>query len=93
MFFFQMDSQLHRLGNTVTTSSILSVSFFLIFQEIIKDAPLYQEKVTHLNEFSSNLMADPCLGEEERKLVRGETEMCNEKWNELVNLANAKQTR
>ncbi|XP_015765376.1 PREDICTED: dystrophin-like [Acropora digitifera] len=63
------------------------------FQEIIKDAPLYQEKVTHLNEFSSNLMADPCLGEEERKLVRGETEMCNEKWNELVNLANAKQTR
>lgn len=86
-------SQLHRLGNTVVTSSILSVFFFLIFQEIIKDAPLYQEKVTHLNEFSSNLMADPCLGEEERKLVRGETEMCNEKWNELVNLANAKQTR
>lgn len=89
--FFQMDlvSQLHRLRK----KSILRVFFFLIFQEIIKDAPLYQEKVTHLNEFSSNLMADPCLGEEERKLVRGETEMCNEKWNELVNLANAKQTR
>ncbi|XP_068690393.1 utrophin-like [Montipora foliosa] len=63
------------------------------FQDIIKDAPVYQEKVTHLNEFGSNLMTDPCLGEEERKLVRSDTDVCNEKWNKLVNLANAKQTR
>ena len=54
---------------------------------------MYQEKVTHLNEFSGNLVSDPCLGEEERKVVRKETAVCNEKWNELVNIANAKQAR
>lgn len=60
---------------------------------MIKDAPVYQEKVTHLNEFSDNLVTDPCLGEEERKVVRHETVDCNKKWNELVNIANAKQAR
>ena len=67
--------------------------FSFLIQEIIKDAPVYQEKVTYLNEFSSNLVSDPCLGEEERRAVREETVICNEKWNDLVNLANAKQAR
>ena len=64
-----------------------------VLQDVIKDAPLYQEKVTYLNEFNSNLVSDPCLGEEERKTVREETAICNENWNDLVNLANAKQAR
>lgn len=62
-------------------------------QDVIKDAPVYQEKVTHLNEFSSNLVSDSCLGEEERRVVREETAICNENWNDLVNLANARQAR
>ncbi|KAJ7339576.1 hypothetical protein OS493_005979 [Desmophyllum pertusum] len=75
-------------------------SGFLVFPsccagsvDVIKDAPVYQEKVTHLNEFSSNLVSDPCLGEEERRVVREETAICNENWNDLVNLANARQAR
>ena len=39
-----------------------NVSYFS--QYTVNEAPLYQEKVNSLNEFSSNLMADPCLGEE-----------------------------
>ena len=62
-------------------------------QYTVNEAPLYQEKVNSLNEFSSNLMADPCLGEEERVKLRRETVQCNNKWNEFVNIANARQTR
>lgn len=57
------------------------------------DAPVYQEKVTNLSEFSSNLVADPCLGEEERQRVRQEMAECNENWNDLVNTTNARNAR
>lgn len=65
----------------------------IVKKDVIKDAPLYQEKVTYLNEFSGNLVSDPCLGEEERRNVREETVICDENWNDLVNLANARQAR
>ncbi|XP_020912247.1 dystrophin isoform X2 [Exaiptasia diaphana] len=63
------------------------------FQNHVRDAPIYQDKVTNLNEFSSNLLADPCLGEDERQKVRKEMAECNEKWNELVNIANSRQSK
>ncbi|XP_048577507.1 dystrophin isoform X2 [Nematostella vectensis] len=63
------------------------------FQDLVRDAPIYQDKVTNLNEFSSNLVTDPCLGEQQRESVRGDIAECNEDWNDLVNLANARQSK
>ena len=86
---FANDSKNERIEAT----NVLILYVLISIKEIIKDAPGYQEKVTHLNEFSGNLVTDPCLGEEERRGVREETVICNENWNDLVNLANAKQAR
>ena len=46
-----------------------------------------------LNELSTNLQADPCLGSEERRRVQQEMDECNQNWNDLVNMANAQNVR